>query len=138
MKTTTLWIFLILLAACNGNKPQPSISDMKGKYVIAIQGGAGNLVKMNLSTEEQEAYKSALDSALLAGNSILAAGGTSVDAVEATIRVLEDCPLFNAGKGAVFTHDGHNDLDAAIMNGENLECGAVAGVRHIKNDIRGR
>ena len=108
---------------------------MKGKFAIAIHGGAGNLVKMKLTPEEEESYKQALDAALAMGSSILANGGTSVEAVEAAITSLEDCPLFNAGKGAVFTHDGHNDLDAAIMNGANLECGAVAGVRRIKNPI---
>lgn len=135
MKLIPYWIILFLLASCSGKEPKQSTPDMKGKYAIAIHGGAGNLVKMNLTAEEQKAYTEALDSALSAGSAILASGGTSVDAVEATIRVLEDCPLFNAGKGAVFTHEGRNELDAAVMNGENLECGAVAGVRHIKNPI---
>jgi beta-aspartyl-peptidase (threonine type) len=135
MKTVPFWILLILLAACSEKKQQPSMPDMKGKYAIAIHGGAGNLAKMKLTDAEVADYQAALDSALTAGSNVLSAGGTSIDAVEATIHVLEDCPLFNAGKGAVFTHDGHNDLDAAIMNGENLECGAVAGVRRIKNPI---
>lgn len=107
----------------------------KEKYAIAIHGGAGNLLKMNLTPEEQQAYISALDNALHVGSAILDSGGTALDAVQATIMVLEDCPLFNAGKGAVFTHEGRNEMDAAIMNGENAECGAVAGVRHIKNPI---
>jgi beta-aspartyl-peptidase (threonine type) len=135
MKKAPFWFLLLLLASCGDSTTKQTTPHMKGKYAIAIHGGAGNLVKMNLTNEEQEAYKTALDSALTEGSKILANGGTSVDAVEATIRILEDCPLFNAGKGAVFTHDGHNELDAAIMNGENLECGAIAGVRHIKNPI---
>jgi beta-aspartyl-peptidase (threonine type) len=136
MKISWLAVIVCLFTACTSQETKHThTEEMKGKYAIAIHGGAGNLVKMNLTAEEQKAYKQALDSALTAGSNLLAAGGTSVEAVEAAIRVLEDCPLFNAGKGAVFTHDGHNELDAAIMNGSNLECGAVASVRHIKNPI---
>ena len=108
---------------------------MTGKYAIAIHGGAGNLVKMNLTPQEQEAYKLVLDSALTAGDEILRAGGSAIDAVESAIKIMEDCPLFNAGRGSVYTHEGYNEMDAAIMDGSNLECGAVAGVRHIKNPI---
>jgi len=136
MKTLFSLTLILLLCACETPESKtPKSENMKGKFAIAIHGGAGNLVKMKLTPEEEESYKQALDTALEAGSRILANGGTSVEAVEAAITSLEDCPLFNAGKGAVFTHDGHNDLDAAIMNGENLECGAVAGVRHIKNPI---
>lgn len=136
MKTLLSLILLFLFCACETpERKSPQSENMKGKFAIAIHGGAGNLVKMKLTPEEEESYKQALDAALNKGSSILANGGTSVEAVEAAITSLEDCPLFNAGKGAVFTHDGHNDLDAAIMNGENLECGAVAGVRRIKNPI---
>ena len=134
---STLWFFVLLLAACTGNNQKTPPPTMEGKFAIAIHGGAGNLVKMDLTAEEQEAYKTALNDALTAGEAVLSAGGSSVEAVERALRVLEDCPLFNAGKGAVFTHDGHNEMDAAIMNGSNLECGAVAGVRHIKNPISG-
>ena len=136
MKTLLSLTLVLLLCACNSPESKnPTTENMKGKFAIAIHGGAGNLVKMKLTPEEEESYKQALDAALAMGSSILANGGTSVEAVEVAITSLEDCPLFNAGKGAVFTHDGHNDLDAAIMNGENLECGAVAGVRRIKNPI---
>lgn len=128
-------LLIAMLAACNQPSTPNTENTMKGKYALAIHGGAGNLVKMNLSEEQQKEYTQALDSALLAGEAILKNGGSAIDAVEAAIIVLEDCPLFNAGKGAVFTHDGHNELDAAIMNGENLECGAVTGVRRIKNPI---
>lgn len=128
-------LLIAMLTACNQPSTPKTENTMKGKYALAIHGGAGNLVKMNLSEEQQKEYTQALDSALLAGEAILKNGGSAIDAVEAAIIVLEDCPLFNAGKGAVFTHDGHNELDAAIMNGENLECGAVTGVRRIKNPI---
>lgn len=137
MKTLLSLILVLLFCGCQSPESKtPNPEKMKGKFAIAIHGGAGNLVKMKLTPEEEESYKQALDAALSAGSAILAAGGTSIEAVEAAITSLEDCPLFNAGKGAVFTHDGHNELDAAIMNGENLECGAVAGVRHIKNPIQ--
>ena len=137
MRTLLSLTLILLLCACQSQESNiTKVENMKGKFAIAIHGGAGNLVKMKLTPEEEESYKQAIDAALAAGSAILANGGTSIEAVEAAITSLEDCPLFNAGKGAVFTHDGHNDLDAAIMNGENLECGAVAGVRHIKNPIR--
>lgn len=123
------------LTACNQPTPKTTQENMKGKYAIAIHGGAGNLVKMNLSQEQQDEYIHALDSALLTGEAILKSGGSALDAVEATVRILEDSPLFNAGKGAVFTHDGTHELDAAIMDGSNGECGAVAAVQHIKNPI---
>lgn len=136
MKTLPLWILIVLFASCTQSNQKTTTPTMEGKFAIAIHGGAGNLVKMKLSEEEQQSYIAALDSALVAGEKILSMGGTSIEAVEAAICILEDCPLFNAGKGAVFTHEGHNELDAAIMNGLNLECGAVAGVRRIKNPIR--
>lgn len=105
----------------------------QSNYTILIHGGAGNISPE--STKNIEAYKIALDSALTIGENILKNGGTSLDAVENTIRFLEDCPLFNAGKGAVFTSEGHNELDASIMDGKTLQAGAVAGVGDIKNPI---
>ncbi|MFM9984280.1 MAG: isoaspartyl peptidase/L-asparaginase family protein [Flavobacteriales bacterium] len=106
-----------------------------GKIAIALHGGAGNLKKLNLTPEEELAFKAVMDSAITAGYAVLERGGTSVDAVEATIHVMEDSPLFNAGKGAVFNHDGINEMDAAIMNGADLSCGSITGVRHIRNPI---
>lgn len=105
----------------------------QNNFTILIHGGAGNITKEN--TIDPEQYKNALDSALNIGETILRNGGTSLDAVEKVIRFMEDCPLFNAGKGAVFTADGHNELDASIMNGKTLEAGSVAGVGNIKNPI---
>ncbi|SEW18971.1 beta-aspartyl-peptidase (threonine type) [Chitinophaga sp. YR573] len=107
----------------------------KEKYVMVIHGGAGTILKKNMTPEKEAAYRAALKEALTTGYQAIQAGKSSIDAVEATIRVLEDCPLFNAGKGAVFTHDGRNEMDAAIMNGKTLEAGAVAGVTNIKNPI---
>ncbi len=107
------------------------------KYVIVIHGGAGTILKKNMTPEKEAAYKAALTQALRVGYETLKKGKTSIDAVEAAIHVLEDSPLFNAGKGAVFTHDGRNELDAAIMNGKTLEAGAIAGVTTIRNPISG-
>lgn len=105
------------------------------KYAIAIHGGAGTILKSTMTTEKEQAYKSGLEDAINAGEAILKKSGTSIDAVEAAIRTLEDNPLFNAGKGAVFTNEGKNEMDASIMNGKNLMAGAVAGVSNIKNPI---
>jgi beta-aspartyl-peptidase (threonine type) len=107
----------------------------KTDYAIAIHGGAGVILRENLSPEVEKAYRQMLDSALTVGEKVLASGGKAMDAVEQTIRVMEDCPLFNAGKGAVFSHEGYNELDASVMDGSNLMAGAVAGVRNVKNPI---
>jgi beta-aspartyl-peptidase (threonine type) len=104
-------------------------------YSIVIHGGAGNISPQFISPERAEALSAKLLEALEKGISILDTGGTAMDAVEAVIRIMEDSPLFNAGKGAVFTHDGKNEMDASIMDGETLNAGAVAGVGDIKNPI---
>ncbi|MEP7250976.1 MAG: isoaspartyl peptidase/L-asparaginase [Ginsengibacter sp.] len=105
------------------------------KISIAIHGGAGTIVKEDMTPELEEAYRNALKGAVEAGYAVLENGGTSVRAVKAAIVVMEDCPLFNAGKGSVFTKKGLNEMDAAIMDGSNLEAGAIAGVRNIRNPI---
>src|SRR4029079_6780607 len=110
-------------------------TQMQPHYGIAIHGGAGNLTKLNLTPEQEQAYKDKLSQALQEGFAILADGGSSVSAVERAVNILEDSPLFNAGKGSVFTNDGTNEMDAAIMDGSNLKAGAVAGVRTIKNPV---
>ena len=102
---------------------------------LVIHGGSGAMKRESMSPERQAAYRAALEEAYRAGYSVLEKGGKSVEAVEASIRVLEDSPLFNAGKGAVFAADGKNELDASIMDGRTLAAGAVAGVRHVKNPI---
>jgi beta-aspartyl-peptidase (threonine type) len=105
------------------------------KAMLVIHGGAGTILKKNMTDDMERQYREVLEQALKTGHAVLARGGSSVDAVEATIRVMEDSPLFNAGKGAVFTHDGRNELDASIMEGKNKMAGAVAGVTIIRNPI---
>jgi len=100
-----------------------------------IHGGAGVLARVSMTPEKEKAYRADLEKAVLAGYKALQDGKTSLDAVEIAIKILEDSPLFNAGKGAVFTHEGKNELDASIMNGKTLAAGAAAGLRHIKNPI---
>lgn len=103
---------------------------------IAIHGGAGTITRDQMTSSREQAYRAALSAAVEAGHRILADGGSSLDAVTEAVRLLEDSPLFNAGKGAVFTHDGRNELDAAIMDGATLNAGAVAGLHHVRNPIR--
>lgn len=107
-----------------------------GPIAIVVHGGAGTIPAHEITPERATAYKSTLARALQAGYDVLDRGGTSVDAVVATITILENSPLFNAGVGAVFTYDGWNELDAAIMDGGSLEAGAVAAVRHVANPIQ--
>ena len=104
-------------------------------FAIAIHGGAGTITRKNMTPEKESAYRSKLKEALNTGYVILETGGTSLNAVEATIQIMEDSDLFNAGKGAVFTNAGTNELDASIMDGSNLKAGAVAGVKTVKNPI---
>lgn len=110
-------------------------SQTTGKYALAIHGGAGNITPANLPAEKASEFKAKLTEVLRQGDSILKAGGTSLDAVESCVRMMEDCPLFNAGKGAVFNAEGKNELDAAIMDGKTGLAGAVAGVTTIRNPI---
>jgi len=105
------------------------------KFVLVIHGGAGTILKSQMTPEKEKAYQQGLNDALNAGYAVLSKGGTALDAVEATIKVLEDNPLFNAGKGSVFTNEGKNEMDAAIMDGNTLKAGSVAGVTTIKNPI---
>ncbi|MDI3321505.1 isoaspartyl peptidase/L-asparaginase family protein [Pinibacter soli] len=128
-------IFLLLTAFLINFNFSIAQKKAKGNYVLVIHGGAGTILKSKMTPEKEQAYRAALQKALETGYAEIKAGKSSVDAVEATIHVLEDDPHFNAGKGAVFTHDGHNELDAAIMEGKTLSAGAVAGVRTIRNPI---
>jgi len=105
------------------------------QFTLAIHGGAGTISPKSMTSEKEIAYRAALNNALQAGYKILSSKGSSLDAVEAAIISLENNPLFNAGRGSVFTHDGGHEMDASIMNGKNLEAGSVAGVRGIKNPI---
>lgn len=132
---TKLWFFaltfaLVFLASCQNNS-NVKVND----WAIALHGGAGAMSRENYTEEQITQYETELAAALQIGEDILNNGGSSLDAVEQVVRYLEDCPLFNAGRGAVFTNDGKNELDAAIMEGSNLKAGAVAGVGNIKNPI---
>lgn len=105
-------------------------------WSIAIHGGAGTMTRDHMNEVEQGEYKAALAAALDAGQAVLAGGGSALDAVEAAVVVLEDEPRFNAGRGAVFTYHGTNELDASIMDGRDRSAGAVTGVTHVKNPVR--
>lgn len=104
-------------------------------FSLVLHGGAGTITRENMTAEREAEYRAKLEEALKTGYGILAEGGTSLDAVETTIRVMEDSPLFNAGKGAVFTHQGRNELDASIMDGKTKMAGAVASVTIVRNPI---
>ena len=105
-------------------------------FALAIHGGAGTIARASLSPDDETHYRAALEAALATGYDLLRHGAAALDAVEAAVRSLEDCPLFNAGCGAVFTHDGHHEMDAALMSGHDRRAGAVAGVRQVQNPIR--
>jgi|SRR5690625_247087 len=122
----------LLSTGCAG-APNPEAS--MGDVAIAIHGGAGTIRRGALTPELEAEYRSALEEALTAGHLILRQGGSSLDAVVAAVKVMEDSPLFNAGKGAVFTSEGTNELDASIMDGATRMAGAVAGVKKVRSPI---
>ncbi|MGE5420176.1 MAG: isoaspartyl peptidase/L-asparaginase family protein [Chloroflexota bacterium] len=133
-------IAFITVTGCTGNNNPPadetsSLPEKKQEWAIVIHGGAGNVTRERITPELEKKFRDALSEALNTGIEILKAGGTALEAVEKTINVMENNPLFNAGKGAVFTHDGRNELDAAIMDGSTLSAGSVACVTDIKNPI---
>ncbi|RFM25576.1 isoaspartyl peptidase/L-asparaginase [Deminuibacter soli] len=105
------------------------------KYILVIHGGAGTILKSQMTPEKEAAYRAGLQRALDAGNTVLKNGGKAIDAVQAAIQVMEDDPHFNAGKGSVFTNEGKNEMDAAIMDGKTLKAGSVAGVTVVRNPI---
>jgi len=109
---------------------------MTTTWALALHGGAGTIARTTMTPDAERAYRAALQAALEAGETILRQGGAALDAVEMAVRSLEDCPLFNAGRGAVFTHEGHHEMDASIMDGRTGLAGAVAGVRAVQNPIR--
>jgi beta-aspartyl-peptidase (threonine type) len=123
---------LLLMIALSFAQLKVQLND---KIVLVIHGGAGTILKSQMTAEREMEYTSALKYALMTGYDTLEKGGSALDAVEMAIRFMEDSPLFNAGKGAVFTSEGKNELDAAIMNGQNLAAGSVAGVTTIKNPV---
>ncbi|HMI04336.1 MAG TPA: isoaspartyl peptidase/L-asparaginase [Pedobacter sp.] len=129
MKWRSFIIIVIMILAWQANYARQK------KYVLVIHGGAGTILKKNMTAEKEAAYRKVLTQALQAGYAVIKDGKKSLDAVETAIRVMEDSPLFNAGKGSVFTNEGKNEMDAAIMDGSNLMAGSVAGVTTIKNPI---
>lgn len=141
MKYLSAFLCICLLSiSCNSKNvnsenQSSSIETEKPDYAIAIHGGAGTILKANMSDEREKEYRLALNQALDIGERILKEGGSSLDAIEKTIHFMENSELFNAGKGAVFTHAGKNELDASIMYGKDQNAGAVGGVTNIKNPI---
>ncbi|HDZ40916.1 MAG TPA: isoaspartyl peptidase/L-asparaginase [Bacteroidetes bacterium] len=133
-------IFLSLIAmtffSCKeGDRKQDEPAQIKKDWALVIHGGAGVITRELMTPEQDSAYRRVLNEALETGKSILSEGGRAIDAVEKTIHIMENSPLFNAGKGAVFTSKGTNEMDAAIMDGSDLNAGAVAGITDIKNPV---
>jgi len=122
----SLLMLLCFFYSCNSNKVD---------FAIVVHGGAGTILKKNMSDEMELAYKLKLEEAINAGYNILEKNGSSKDAVEETIKILENSELFNAGKGSVLSNKGVVEMDASIMNGQNLNAGAISGIKTIKNPI---
>ncbi|WP_025743566.1 isoaspartyl peptidase/L-asparaginase family protein [Aquimarina pacifica] len=145
MRFIYFFLSFVLFFSCNkyqetkrnleDSSPEAEIKKPEDAFGIVIHGGAGTILKKNSTPELEAAYTAKLEEAIRVGHEILKHGGSSLEAVEKTINVLENSPLFNAGKGAVFTSEGVNELDASIMDGATLNAGAVAGVTTIKNPI---
>ncbi|MBV6645715.1 MAG: isoaspartyl peptidase/L-asparaginase [Cyclobacteriaceae bacterium] len=138
MKSIKLTPFLLLCIILSCSAPQSErVSDIDNgpKVKLVIHGGAGTIKRENMDSETEKAYRDKLEEALRAGSAVLDAGGETCEAVMKAINVMENSPLFNAGVGAVFTASGENELDASIMKGDDLNAGAVAGVKTLKNPI---
>ncbi|WP_456460892.1 isoaspartyl peptidase/L-asparaginase family protein [Lutibacter sp.] len=135
-KTVSFFLLILFLISCENTSTDKEASKRKpNSFAIVIHGGAGGIKREYFTKEQQEAYAQKLHEALDAGYKVLENGGISLNAIEAAINVMEDSPLFNAGKGAVYNSEGNQEMDAAIMDGKTLNAGAVAGVNHIKNPI---
>ena len=129
---TLLPALALLLSACATAPATPEQAD----WAFVIHGGAGNIPASERAPERWALYSADLDAAMEAGTAVLKGGGSSLDAVEAAVVILEDSPLFNAGRGAVFTSEETNELDASVMDGRDRNAGAVAGVTRTKNPVR--
>jgi len=126
---------IVCLFSCANDNNQKDSQTMPPKYALVIHGGAGTIERSSMDSATEKAYVDALNFALDTGEKILKEGGKSIDAVEAVIKTMEDNPLFNAGKGAVFTNEGKNELDASIMTGYDQKAGAIGGVTTVKHPI---
>lgn len=143
LRWTAALVAGLVLVACQSPPPEPapdirtdrSVQGPRVEWGMVIHGGAGTIAREELTSGQEQEYRAALTQALRAGYQVLQKGGASLDAVIAAVQVMEDSPLFNAGRGAVFTADGVNSLDASIMDGSTLRAGAVAGVTDVKNPI---
>jgi beta-aspartyl-peptidase (threonine type) len=129
------WFALGLALLAVGAITPATAQDKTRPFAIVIHGGAGVMPASEMTLDREAAYREGLNVALDAGYAVLNGGGTSLDAVTAAVKTMEDNPLFNAGKGAVLTHKGEAEMDAAIMEGKQLRAGAIAGVTHVKNPI---
>lgn len=132
-----LFISYIFLTCTSSDKIDIATQETAavGNIALAIHGGAGTITRDNMTTEQETEYRAELQEALEAGYEVLASGGSALEAVIASIKIMEDSPLFNAGRGAVFTHEGTNEMEAAIMDGATRNAGAVAGITRLKNPI---
>ena len=128
-------IISLLLTGCVKEIHNNDINEKRADFALVVHGGAGYIYEGKYSPEQEKQYTEKLEEAINLGYDILNNNGSAVDAVETVIRVLEDSPLFNAGKGAVFTDEGNVELDASIMDGKNINAGGVASLTHIKNPI---
>lgn len=126
---------LVISNSMTNLKEKTPPKEMHSESVLVIHGGAGTILRENMTNEQDKAYREQLEKVLRSGMKALKEGKTSVETVELVIKLMEDSPLFNAGKGAVFNHNGAQEMDASIMNGADLNAGAVTGVQHIKNPI---
>lgn len=147
LRTTLILTFCSMLVLTCGNSVDSAVDDNntaeetetldteRAAYAIVIHGGAGTIRRSDLTPQQDSAYRAALNAALDIGERILKDGGEAIDAVEQTIHYMEDSPLFNAGKGAVFTNEGRNEMDASLMRGSDRMAGAVGGVSNVKHPI---
>lgn len=138
-KIVLLFVISLVFISCKHNvnttSSENNSTKTKADFAIVIHGGAGTILKKNMTPKKEAAYRAKLEEAIKTGYKILENGGTSLDAITKTINIMEDSPLFNAGKGAVFTNEGTNELDASIMDGKTLNAGASAGTSTVKNPI---